>query len=75
MASIRAMPGVIDMRPGDANEVAEAWRVLMPIRHEPVALMLSRRRCPPWTGSATPRRPGWPAGPTCWPTHPRASPR
>ena len=36
LASIRAMPGVIDLRPGDANEVAEAWRVLMPIRHEPV---------------------------------------
>ena len=40
------MPGVIDMRPGDANEVAEAWRVLMPIRHEPVALMLSRQPLP-----------------------------
>jgi transketolase len=43
LASIRAMPGVIDMRPGDANEVVEAWRVIMPIRHEPVALMLSRQ--------------------------------
>jgi transketolase len=37
---------VIDMRPGDANEVVEAWRVIMPIRHEPVALMLSRQPCP-----------------------------
>jgi transketolase len=46
LASIRAMPGVIDMRPGDANEVVEAWRVIMPIRHEPVALMLSRQPCP-----------------------------
>ena len=46
LASIRAMPGVIDMRPGDANEVVEAWRVLMPIRHEPVALMLSRQPLP-----------------------------
>jgi transketolase len=46
LASIRAMPGVIDLRPGDANEVAEAWRVLMPIRHEPVALMLSRQALP-----------------------------
>ena len=46
LASIRAMPGVIDLRPGDANEVAEAWRVLMPIRHEPVALMLSRQPMP-----------------------------
>src|SRR5215218_3004244 len=46
IASIRAMPGVIDMRPGDANEVVEAWRVIMPIRHEPVALMLSRQPLP-----------------------------
>jgi len=46
LASIRAMPGVIDLRPGDANEVAEAWRVLMPIRHEPAALMLSRQPLP-----------------------------
>jgi len=46
IASIRAMPGVIDMRPGDANEVVEAWKVIMPIRHEPVALMLSRQPCP-----------------------------
>ena len=37
---------MIDLRPGDANEVAEAWRVLMPIRHEPVALMLSRQPLP-----------------------------
>jgi len=46
LASIRAMPGVIDLRPADANEVVEAWRVLMPIRHEPVALMLSRQPLP-----------------------------
>jgi transketolase len=46
LASIRAMPGVIDLRPGDANEVVEAWRVLMPIRHEPVALLLSRQPLP-----------------------------
>ena len=46
LASIRAMPGVIDMRPGDANEVVEAWRVIMPIRHEPVALILSRQPLP-----------------------------
>ena len=46
LASIRAMPGVIDLRPADGNEVAEAWRVLMPIRHEPVALMLSRQPLP-----------------------------
>src|SRR5919107_928042 len=35
LASIRAMPGVIDMRPGDANEVVEAWRGFMAIPRQP----------------------------------------
>jgi transketolase len=46
LASLRAMPGLIDIRPADANEVAEAWRVLVPLRHEPVALVLSRQPLP-----------------------------
>ena len=46
IASLRAMPGMIDMRPADANEVVEAWRTLMPMRHEPVALILSRQALP-----------------------------
>jgi transketolase len=46
LASLRAMPSVIDMRPADGNEVAEAWRALMPIRHQPVALMPSRQPLP-----------------------------
>ncbi|GAB1689174.1 transketolase [Krasilnikovia sp. M28-CT-15] len=46
LASLRAMPGMIDLRPADANEVAEAWRFLMPLRHEPVALVLSRQALP-----------------------------
>ena len=46
LASIRAMPGLIDLRPADANEAVEAWRVLMPLRHEPVALALSRQPLP-----------------------------
>ncbi len=46
LASLRAMPGMIDFRPGDANEIAEAWRTIMPLRHEPVALILSRQPLP-----------------------------
>jgi transketolase len=46
LASLRAMPGMVDMRPGDANEVVEAWRVIMPLRHDPVALILSRQALP-----------------------------
>jgi len=36
----------VDLRPADANEVAEAWRWLMPRRHDPVALILSRQALP-----------------------------
>src|SRR5262245_479969 len=46
LASFRATPGLIDLRPGDANEVAEAWRTIMQLRHKPVALVLSRQALP-----------------------------
>jgi transketolase len=46
LASLRAMPNMIVMRPGDANEVVEAWKVIMPMKHNPVALVLSRQALP-----------------------------
>jgi transketolase len=46
LLSMRAVPGLIVMRPGDPNEVAEAWRFIMPLRHEPVVLILSRQNMP-----------------------------
>jgi transketolase len=46
LASLRAMPGLIVLRPGDANEVAEAWRVVMELKHDPVCLVLSRQNMP-----------------------------
>jgi len=46
LASLRAIPGLITIRPADANEVVEAWRVIMQFRHEPVALILSRQALP-----------------------------
>jgi transketolase len=46
LASLRAIPHLIVLRPGDANEVAEAWRVIMTLRHQPVALILSRQNLP-----------------------------
>ena len=46
LASLRAIPGLLTLRPGDANEVVEAWRVIMQLRHEPVALVLSRQAMP-----------------------------
>src|SRR5579864_571965 len=46
LISLRAIPGLITLRPGDANEVAEAWRVILQFRHEPVCLILSRQNIP-----------------------------
>ena len=46
LISLRAIPGLIVLRPGDANEVAEAWRLIMEFRHEPVCLILSRQNMP-----------------------------
>jgi transketolase len=46
LASLRAIPGLITLRPADANEIAEAWRVILPLRHQPVALVLSRQPLP-----------------------------
>jgi len=46
LLSLRAIPGLITLRPADANEVVEAWRMIMQFRHEPVALILSRQALP-----------------------------
>jgi len=46
LASFRAMPGMIVLRPGDANEVVEAWRLIMQFKHQPAMLVLSRQAQP-----------------------------
>jgi transketolase len=46
LASLRAMPGLMLLRPADANEVVEAWKVIMQLEHEPAALVLSRQAVP-----------------------------
>ncbi|CAN5321732.1 transketolase [soil metagenome] len=46
LASLRAIPGLIVFRPGDANEVVEAWRWIARSRHHPVVLVLSRQAMP-----------------------------
>ncbi len=46
LASLRAMPGLNVIRPCDANEVAEAWRVIMQQKHQPTALVLTRQNVP-----------------------------
>ncbi|MFI5348750.1 MAG: transketolase [Elusimicrobiota bacterium] len=46
LAALRAMPNLIVVRPGDANEAAAAWRVAVETRDRPVALVLSRQSVP-----------------------------
>ncbi|HYQ11840.1 MAG TPA: transketolase [Solirubrobacterales bacterium] len=46
LASLRAVPGLNVIRPCDANEVSEAWRVMMQQRHQPTALILTRQDVP-----------------------------
>jgi transketolase len=46
LASLRAMPGLVTLRPGDANEVVEAFRYVMQLRHEPAVFALSRQPLP-----------------------------
>jgi len=46
LASLRAMPHLIVLRPADANEVVEAWRIIMQLRRRPAALILSRQDLP-----------------------------
>jgi transketolase len=46
LMSLRAIPRLIDVRPADANEVSEAWRLAMNIKNHPVFLVLSRQAVP-----------------------------
>jgi transketolase len=46
LASLRAIPGLVTVRPADANEVVEAYRYIMQLRHQPVVLALSRQPLP-----------------------------
>lgn len=46
LASLRAIPHLLVLRPADANETVEAWRVAMTRSHQPVALVLSRQALP-----------------------------
>jgi transketolase len=46
LASLRAIPGLITLRPADANEVVEAYRYIVQVRHQPAVLALSRQALP-----------------------------
>jgi len=46
LISLRAIPGLVVLRPGDANEVVEAYRYVLQLRHSPAAIALSRQSLP-----------------------------
>ena len=46
LASMRAIPGLVTLRPADANEVVEAYRFILQLRHQPAVLVLSRQPLP-----------------------------
>jgi transketolase len=46
LASLRAIPGLVTLRPGDANEVVEAYKYIVQLRHKPAVLVLSRQPLP-----------------------------
>ncbi len=46
LATLRAVPGLMLLRPADANEVVESWKIIMKVKKEPVALVLTRQALP-----------------------------
>jgi transketolase len=46
VAALRMIPGLVVLRPADANETVEAWKVVMKLHHEPAALVLTRQALP-----------------------------
>jgi len=46
LAGLRAIPGLVTFRPADANEVVEAWRVIVGLKHRPACLVLTRQALP-----------------------------
>jgi transketolase len=46
LPGLRSIPGLLVIRPCDANEVAEAWKVIMNLHHQPAALILTRQALP-----------------------------
>ena len=46
LLALRSIPGLITLRPADANEVVEAWRVIIGLQHQPACLALSRQALP-----------------------------
>jgi transketolase len=72
LVALRAIPGLNVIRPADANEAVEAWRVAMAQSKRPTCIILSRKSCRRSIATAMPRRTSSPAAPMCWRTRAEA---
>ena len=69
LMSLRAIPRLLVFRPADANEVAETWRVIMPLKKQPVLLALTRQGVPTFDRTKYASAAGrCPRAHTSWPT-------
>ena len=74
LASLRAIPGLVTLRPADANEVAEAYRYIVQLRHKPAVLVLSRQPLPTLDRRNTRQHPESRGARTSSPTRPAILP-
>ena len=74
LAALRAIPNMIVIRPGDANEVTEAYRSALTNTHGPTALVLSRQNLPTLDRTKYAAASGASKAATCWPTRQTAGP-
>jgi transketolase len=75
LATIRAIPGVIDLRPGDANEAGYAWIAALEHKHQPSAIMLTRQNLPVFDRTKTaPASGALKGGYTLWEAKPGTTP-
>jgi transketolase len=75
LATLRAIPGLDTIRPGDANEVAVAWKIALSHGSEPAALIFSRQALPTMTGADMRRPTDWRRAPISLPMRRAAIPR
>jgi len=75
LVSLRAMPGLVTLRPADANEVVDAFRYVMQLRHQPPCWRSRASPCQPWIAASTPPHAASGRVLTCSPTRRARGPR
>ena len=75
LAAMRAIPNIMVIRPGDANEVVETWRDVMPLKDGRRRWCLRGKTCRRSIARNMPRPAAWRAERMCWPTRRKESRR